>query len=73
MVSKYKLARIPLDVDKLMDNHRYRLQTDVSRLMGKPVKIARTKFLRYIFDNNFKNHIDLNINKIAKDARRGRR
>ena len=60
-------------MDKLIDSHRYRLQNDVSKIVGKQVKIPKTKFLRYAFSSDFKNHIELNIRKIAYDAKRGRR
>jgi hypothetical protein len=72
-MGKYKIQRIPTDVFVLMENHRYRLQTDVGKLLGKNVRLPKTKFLRYIFSPNFKRHIELDLNLVARDVKRGKR
>jgi hypothetical protein len=67
MAKKYIFVRMPEDVFKIYKGIQVKMQTDISRVVGKPVKLTMPKVFRAVASPEFnENFIQVDLKKMAK-------
>jgi len=71
MAKKYVFVRMPEDVYGLYKNIQNKMTSDVSRVMGRPVKLPMTKVFKAVASPELnENFIQVDLKKLSKLSKR---